>query len=329
MEIKTTGNKPRRVQRLIFTMLDVLKAAGIPADGTSRRLERMAMACMAVADIRTSLQETKSAADGRFLTTREIIVYENANYGENISSGSYDDVRRQDLLYPVQAGVVLNSSALDPQATNNPRRGYALSPHFARLLKAHGTSGWETELTLYRECAASLAEELARKRSLEKIPVTLPSGICLELSAGEHNVLQRAIVEDFLPRFGMGAEVLYIGDTSDKFLYINKAGLEELNFFVLEHDELPDVVAYSKEKNLLTLVEAVHSAGPMSEIRVRKLRERLKDCTATVTFVTAFLNRKELRKWLADIAWETEVWLADTTDHMIHFNGDKYLNLHK
>lgn len=105
--------------------------------------------------------------------------------------------------------------------------------------------------------------------------------------------------------------------------------MEQIGFFALEHDELPDVVAYCKEKNLLFLIEAVHSAGPMDEIRVRKLKKQLKNCAAIHIFVTSFLNKKELRKWVEKIAWESEVWIADNPEHMIHFNGFKFLEIHK
>ena len=329
MEIQLTGNKTETVKRLIFAMLDVLGEVGIPLDGTPRRLEKMAMACLAVGNIKSSFAEAQSAADNHFLTTREIIIFENANYGENISSGSYDDIRRKDLLMPVQAQIVLNSSSFGSQATNNPTRGYALNPLFATLIKQFGTRKWKKSLAAYKEQVKLLKEELERKRDLEKIPVTLPSGVELELSAGEHNILQKHIVESFLPRFGMGAEVLYIGDTSDKFLYMNKEALSQIGFFTLEHEELPDVVAYCKEKNLLFLIEAVHSAGPMSEIRVMKLKKQMNNCTATPVFVTTFLNKKEFRKWVTEIAWETEVWIADCPEHMIHFNGYKFLEIHK
>lgn len=329
MEIKLTGNKGDTVKGLIFSMLDVLGEVGLPLDGTARRLEKMAMACLAVARIKTNFQEAKSADDGCFLTTREIIAYENENYGEHISSGSYDDIRRKDLLLPVQAMIVLNSSSFDTQATNNPTRGYALNPLFADLIKYYGSFQWKEKLETYKSKVRLLNEELERRRNLEKIPVKLPSGVNLQLSAGEHNVLQKYIIEDFLPRFGMGAEVLYIGDTSNKYLYMNLDVLDQIKFFTLEHEELPDVVAYCKDKNLLFLIEAVHSAGPMSEIRVRKLKQQLEKCVAVPVFVTTFLNKKEFKKWVTEIAWESEVWIADNPEHMIHFNGYKFLEIHK
>ena len=329
MKIDLTGKKTNKVKNLIFSILDILGNVGIPLDGTHRRLEKMAMACLAVGNIKSSFMEAKSAEDNCFLKTRDIIDFENKFYSENISSGSYDDIRRKDLLYLVQAGVVLNSSSIDVQATNNPTRGYALNPLFAKLLRSHGTPQWDDELATYKEQIRLLKEVLERKRDLEKIPVKLPSGTELHLSAGEHNVLQKLIVEDFLSRFGMGAEVLYLGDTSDKYLYMNQDTLEEIKFFTLEHEELPDVVAYCKEKNLLFLIEAVHSAGPMDEIRVIKLKKQLERCTAIPIFITTFLNKKEFRKWVEKIAWESEVWIADNPEHMIHFNGYKFLEIHK
>lgn len=217
MEIKLTGKKSHKIKGLIFSILDILKDVGIPLEETPRRLEKMAMACLAVGNIKSSFQEAKSAEDECFLTTRDIIAFENKYYGENISPGSYDDIRRKDLLYPVQAGIVLNSSAFDAQATNNPTRGYALSPLFAKLLKHHGTSQWIAELEIYKGQVKLLKEELERKKDIERIPVKLPSGINLQLSAGKHNVLQKHIIEEFLPRFGMGAEVLYIGDIRTNF----------------------------------------------------------------------------------------------------------------
>lgn len=330
MRIELTGTKTKQVEELILSMLDILELIGIPLKGlTGRRQERMAEACLAVGGIRESLSEAVSSDTGNFMKTRDIISFMNQYYGEHISPGSYDDIRRKDLVLPVEAGVVLNSSAIGKQATNNPTRGYALSPHFARLLHAYRSPDWDEEAVLFFSENKRLKDEIERKRLLERVPVRLPSGEEIALSAGEHNELQKQIIEGFLPIFGFGAQVLYVGDTSDKFLYRADNELKQLGFFTLEHDELPDVVAYSEDKELLYLVEAVHSAGPMNEIRVRKLKRQLEGCRANLVFVTAFLTKMEFRRWAADIAWETEVWIADSPEHLIHFNGYKFLEMHK
>jgi hypothetical protein len=90
---------------------------------------------------------------------------------------------------------------------------------------------------------------------------------------------------------------------------------------------LPDIVAYSSSKNWLFLIEAVHTSGPISPERRLKFKELTKDVKAQVIYITAFLTRAKFREYVNDIAWETEVWIAegDDADHLIHFNGDKFL----
>lgn len=330
MIIKIQTGTPTKVKNLVFNILDVFQLIGIPVDNTDRKLERMAKACLAVGKIKKDFSEACSFEDG-FTRTRDIITFENKNFGEDISPGSYDDIRRQDLKLLVEAGIVVNSSSTEEQATNNPSRGYGLSTSFANLLHSFGSSRWEILLNEFRKETKSLKEELERRRDLQKVPVTLPNGKTIVLSYGEHNDLQKAIIEVFLPLFGFGAEVLYVGDTKDKFLHLEKAELEKIKFFTLEHEELPDVVAYSREKNLLYLIEAYHSTGEWDEIRVRKVKRKLEEsgCTANVVFFTAFENKNIFKQKAKDIAWETEVWIADSPEHLVHFNGCKFLELHK
>lgn len=329
MQIKVLTSTPKSTERLVMRMLDILKDIGVPVENTDRKLERMAKACMAVGQIKRTFKEAKSSEDGVFYRSRDIIAFENAHYGEHMADSSYDDIRRQDLKMLVEAGIVLNSSSQEEQATNNPSRGYALSPAFANLLRQYRTSSWKPALDKFIADTISLKEELERRRDLIKVPVTLPGGKHIDLSYGEHNVLQKAIIEVFLPLFGFGAEVLYVGDTKDKFLHLEQEALENLSFFPLEHEELPDVVAYSKEKNLLYLIEAYHSTGEWSEVRVRKIKRKLEEshCTANIVFFTAFENKKVFKQKAKDIAWETEVWIADSPEHLVHFNGYKFLEI--
>ena len=241
------------------------------------------------------------------------------------ASGSYDDIRRKDLKLLVLAGFVLNRAENPNAATNDPTRGYALAPDFAALSRTYGTSEWAHSLAAFLRDKTTLREILARTRVIEKIPVLLPDGKQLEFSAGRHNILQKHIIEEFLPRYGRGCQVLYVGDTADKLLHLEKETLERLNFFELAHDELPDLIAYNAALNWLYLIEAVHSSGPISGTRRLELARLTQDCQAEIIYVTAFLTKAEFRKWAGEIAWETEVWIAENPDHLIHFDGDKFL----
>jgi len=326
---KTFREKTKQVQELINTTLYILDTFGIPLDSTPRRLERMAVAFLSSGDIKkkSDFKKAKDLNSGYGLKTRDIIAYVNKHFGENISSGSYDDIRRKDLKLLTVAEVVLQSSP--NSATNDSTRGYSINPTYAELLRAFGSKKWEKTVSDKLKNIEPLSKKLKREREIAKVNVILPSGGELTFSAGEHNDLQKAIIEDFLPRYGHGAEVLYVGDTSDKYLYLEKDKLEKLNFFEISHEELPDVIAYSKKKNWLYLIEAVHSSGPISELRLIQLQKLTKDCKADLVYVTAFLDRPKFRQFMTDIAWETEVWIADNPDHLVHFNGDKFLGPYK
>lgn len=122
---------------------------------------------------------------------------------------------------------------------------------------------------------------------------------------------------------------MYVGDTCDKLLHTDKEELNELGFFELKHDELPDVLAYNREKNLLFLIEAFHCTGQWDKTRLFKVKKKLENCKAELVFVSAFETIDQFRTKSNDIAWETEVWIADMPEHMIHFNGWKFLEIHK
>lgn len=222
MNIKVQAKTSAKVRSLVYNLLDVFQKIGIPVDGTDRKVERMAKACLAVGKIKKSFAEALSEENDGFVRTRDIISFENENYGEHISPGSYDDIRRKDLKLLIEAGIVINSSSKENLATNNPSRGYALSKSFVELLYSYGSEEWDMRLSEYLKEAKSLKEELECRRNLMKVPVTLPGGKRISLSYGAHNDLQKEIIETFLPLFGFGAEVLYVGDTTDKFLHLDE-----------------------------------------------------------------------------------------------------------
>lgn len=196
-------------------------------------------------------------------------------------------------------------------------------------MRKYDTKQWASGLSEFSTNRMKLGDELSRHRAIKKVAVTLPDGEHLNFSPGQHNLFLKQVIEEFLPRFGQGCQVLYVGDTADKFLFMNRPILNALHFFELSHEELPDIIAFDPSRNWLFLIEAVHSSGTVSEIRMLELKRLTQSCPSEIIFVTAFLSKRDFRKWAAEIAWETEVWIADNPDHLIHFNGDKFLGPHK
>jgi hypothetical protein len=323
----TKSTKSKSVKKILNEALDILDSIGIPLNlKTERGMEKMAMSFLALLDVKKDWTNAKCVDDNYGLTSKEIIKYFNKNFADSTSVGSYDDVPRDYIKLLLVADFVTRSGINPKQNYNSPTRKYTV-PRFVKDLVIHyNTDNWEEKLVEFNANKLLLREEIKRLRNLNMLPVMI-DGKELKFSAGAHNELQKQIIEDFLPRFGAKCKVLYVGDGANKSLLKIEADLKELKFFDISHGMLPDIVAYSSEKNWLFLIEAFFTTGTISEIRMKELKKNLVDCTAEIIFVTAFHSREEFRKQMGDndIAWESEVWTADNPDHMVHFNGHKFL----
>ena len=260
--------------------------------------------------------------------SREILAFRNQHYNEGISSGSYDDVRRKDLALLASFGFVQARANKEGADTNDGTRGYALTLEALALLRSFRTPAWERTLKAFRDEQPVIRDRLAKARTFNMMTVKLPSGESLDLGSGPHNEIQRAVIEQFLPRFSRGAHVLYVGDTSKKDLFVDEERLRRIGLQQPSRGaRLPDIVAWEEERNWLYLIEAVHSSNPINEERHAILKQVTAGTTAGRIYVTAFLNKKDFIKWHGSkgIAWETEVWTADQPDHCTHFDGERFL----
>lgn len=108
----------------------------------------------------------------------------------------------------------------------------------------------------------------------------------------------------------------------------DRQAFEDLGVRLDKHGKLPDLVVYMADRNWLILMEAASSHGPVDGKRHAELAELFADCTAGLVYVSCVPSRAVLRRFLADIAWETEVWCAEDPTHLIHFNGERFLGPH-
>ena len=164
-----------------------------------------------------------------------------------------------------------------------------------------------------------------RERDLRRIPATIHDGKEIHLSPGGQNVLIEKILEDFCALFTPGGTIAYVGDAKKKWAVFDSETLVTLGVVVTEHGKMPDVVVYYTKKKWLVLIEAVTSQGPVNAKRRRELCKLFANSSAGLVFVTCFLDRQTMRKFLKDISWETEVWVAESPTHLIHFNGERFL----
>jgi len=297
-----------------------LKALGLPR---AQQNERSSLTLLALAGV--GPKDAWKTASRSLLRTVDIMEFMRSRYKKDYAPNTRETIRRQTLHQFIEARVAdLNPD--DPsRPTNSGYNKYALSDAVLEVLKQYGTPGFRVTAKQFVEKHGALAEEYRKTRDLLKVPVTLPGGVRIHLSAGEHNRLQKAIVEEFAPRFPPGAVVLYVGDTALKHVVLEAEELARLSIRVTEHEKLPDVIMYSAKDRWLFLVEAVTSHGPMTPLRLRQLRDMLQNTTAGLIYITAFLSREDFKRYASEIAWETEVWIADDPDHLIHFDGRRFL----
>jgi hypothetical protein len=299
---------------------EILKALGLPA---AQQNEMSALTLLALCNIK----ETDNWSDAirqSLGVTKGIMTFVTDTYNKNYAPNTRETFRRQ-VLHQFVQGRIADYNPDEPDLpVNSPKAHYAVSDVALSVTQKYGTTEWESAVVEFRKNVGTLIETYEKERSMTLIPVTI-RGEEIKLSAGKHNEVQAAVIEQFAPRFASGAKVLYLGDTANKDLYVDKEALEKIGIPITEHSKLPDIVIYDEPKEWLFLIEVVTSHGPVSPKRILELEDFLKDSKVGKIYVTAFPDKSEFRKHIADIAWETEVWIADNPDHMIHFNGDKFI----
>ncbi|MCX5811772.1 MAG: BsuBI/PstI family type II restriction endonuclease [Proteobacteria bacterium] len=246
-------------------------------------------------------------------------------YGKKYAPNTRETVRRQTVHQFMQATLIVANPDKPSRPTNSPKAVYQIEPSVLKLLRGFGKSGWKGHLQKYLRTVNTLKKLYARERDMRRLPVKLANGQEIRLSPGGQNILVKKIMDDFCPLFTPGSYIIYIGDTQAKWAYFDSDVLTSLGVKIEEHGKMPDVVVHHVEKNWLVLIEAVTSHGPVDPKRRQELKELFAGSSAGLVFVTAFLDRRAMLKYLNDISWETEVWIADSPTHLIHFNGERFL----
>jgi hypothetical protein len=299
----------------------ILKELGLP---DAQQNEISGYTLLALCNI-TEKDKWNKASKQSHGVSKGIMSFISKNYQKEYAANTRETVRRQVLHQFVQAGIADYNPDIPDLPVNSPRAHYAISEIALETIQAYKTKVWKNAVANFKSKIGELKEKYSKDRQMSRVPLKLADGKVLLLSPGKHNEVQAAIVEEFASRFAQGSILLYVGDTENKDLHVEKEKLKSIGIPITEHSKLPDVVIYDESKDWLYLIEAVTSHGPMSPKRILELEDFLKDCKAGKIYVSAFPDFAEFKKHTNDIAWDTEVWIMDFPEHMIHFNGDRFL----
>lgn len=296
---------------------ELLTFMGMPR---AQQSDICALTILSMAGIKPNSSWAKASSN--WVRIHDIIAFANTHYRTTYAENSRETFRKQ-ALHPFRIAAILEDNGM---ATNSPNYRYRLTKEFLIVVRSIDKQSFADNVSLQKFIRKhkKLIEIYGSKKKMQKMPVQI-DGVNFELSPGKHNLLQKAIIEDFAPRFAPGAQCLYLGDTADKVLFKNDELLSELGFDITPYTKMPDVVLYRTDNNWIYFIEAVTSVGPMSPERIHELQQLTHNVQSSKIFITAFPDFNIYKRFSQKLAWETEVWLADSPDHMIHLNGDRFI----
>lgn len=246
---------------------------------------------------------------------RNILDFKRNILKEDVAENTRESYRKQSLKPLYELGIVEKHQS----SINDPNTHYTINPKFEDILKASGKEQSEFIKNWNRTYQTKL-QKLQKVRAITDVRIEQWG---LSLSAGRHNELVKDILEIFVPSYIHHFSPVYVGNTRNKMLLVNQEICQKLSLKLDEHDQLPDVIVYNDQTNILYVIESVTSVGSVNETRKeeikRLLTKKLKRLTYGLVLVTAFPDRKTFRKFVEEIAWGTKVWIAEEHFGIIHF----------
>lgn len=319
-EEDSMGNDPIKAKNKIKEALHILQSLNVPRQ---QQNDRSALTLLALLNLHPN--NAWKDVNPILIGITEMMDFFRENYGVDYKPNSRETVRRQTIHQFIQLGLV-NQNPDDPKRpVNSPDNRYIPTNDLVNLVKKYNTPDWKTHLSRFIEVNPNLTSLQLRERPMELIPVKLPDGNELVLTSGGQNELIKKIIEEFCPRYTPNGKLIYIGDAGKKISEIEIQQFKNLGITIDIHGKMPDLVIEIKEKEWLVIIEAVTSHGPIDIKRHIELNALFGESKHGLVFVTAFDSRKVLNKYLGEIDWETEVWVAESPSHLIHFDGEKFL----
>lgn len=256
-----------------------------------------------------------------------IMDYVNAHYVVSYRENSRESFRKNAIHYFEAAQLIVKNPDDPERKTNSGKTAYQLTNAALALVREFGTPGFAEALPAYLKSVGALVDRYASRRVLKQVPLRLLTGHQVTLSPGTHSELIEKIIREFGPRFTPDGVLIYAGDTGQKWAsYFDEASLTNLGVVIASTGaKMPDVVIHHEAKEWLVIVEAFDSVGPVDPLRRAQLEVLFAGSTAPRVYVTAFHTLRAMAGRAGKIAWETEVWVAEAPDHLIHYNGERFL----
>lgn len=298
----------------------ILKLLDFPREQTN---ERSALTLLALLGLKPS--QKWSQVNPTLIGITPIMEFIKENYKKEYAPNSRETIRRFTVHQYEQAGIVI-ANPDKPRPTNSPNYVYKIEENFLKLIKDFKSQKWSNSLKNYLSSVKTLSTLYAQKRELQKIPLRVNEQIGIYLSPGGQNKLIEKIIKEFCEYFTPNGDLVYVGDTQKKWAYFDEELLKKLGVAIKnQHGKMPDIIVHHTKKKWLVIIEAFTSHGPINPKRKIELERIFGSSSSGLVFITSFLDKKAMVKNLSEVAWETDVWVAEDPTHLIHLNGERFL----
>lgn len=191
----------------------LLGRVGMPAE------QQSALCCLSLLAMAKLAKSTPySQATNEWVRIHDIIAFISDHYGVDYAENSRETFRKR-AMHAFRTAALIEDNG---KATNSPNYRYRITSEFLAVIQNMSGSKKALRddnayLTQFIANHESLTEIYASKKKMQKLPIRI-NNQDFTFSPGKHNQLQKAIIEDFAPRFAPNSECLYVGDTTQKDL---------------------------------------------------------------------------------------------------------------
>lgn len=238
---------------------------------------------------------------------------------KQVAENTREAYRKTSLMPLMNFGIVVRHQL----STNDPNTYYRLHPDYAHLFSEKNIKERNRILNQLKDKLAKYKKRAVRKHLKSKeVVVQINSNQTFTLSPGEHNLLEKSVVEVFGHAFLNKQQIVYLGDTTARKGYQNRTLMRKLNLPIDTATSLPDVILFSETEYHLAIVEVVTSSGPVNSIRLKQLQKFTlgpKKLGYTISYISSFPSRAIFRRFVEEIAWGSSVWIENEPNNIVHF----------
>lgn len=168
---------------------------------------------------------------------------------------------------------------------------------------------------------------MLRERRMQRVQIQSTNGNPIRIGRSV-SWLSRAVIAEFGSLWTPGGRLVHLTDKTGRNIYHDESWFRQHCDVFEPSPKLPDVAIYDRRKKLLMLITTVVKPCLIDSEQHDTLQRMLQNCRVRPLFVFAFRSRKDMTSLLDRFYWPSIAWAAEEPEHLIHFNGERFLMPH-